>query len=159
MASIWIRQNLGETGLRPKPYLRKGAFNFGFTLVEIMLVVVIIAALAAMVVPRLTGRSEQAKKSVAKADIEALLATALKLYELDNGNFPTTGQGLNALLTKPASSPAPNNWNGPYIEKPPIDPWGNPYLYVSPGDHRLDYDLFSKGKNPNNEEDDIVNWQ
>jgi len=130
-----------------------------FTLVEIMLVVVIIGALAAMIVPRLSGRSEQAKVSVAKADIEALLATALKLYELDNGNFPTTSQGLEALLEEPGGDPAPPNWNGPYIEKRPIDPWGQPYVYRSPGQHRLDYDLSSKGKNRNSDEDDIVNWE
>jgi general secretion pathway protein G len=130
----------------------------GFTLIEIMLVVIIIAALAAMVVPRLSGRSEQAKKMVAKADVESHLATALKLYELDSGNFPTTEQGLNALMRKPASSPIPANWNGPYIEKPPIDPWGNSYVYESPGSHRLDYDLSSKGPNQDKEDDDIVNW-
>ena len=130
----------------------------GFTLVEIMLVVVIIAALAAMVVPRLSGRSEQAKRSVAKSDIDAHLATALKLYELDNGNFPSTGQGLKALLEKPSTSPIPANWNGPYIEKPPKDPWGREYEYHSPGTHRLDYDLDSKGKDEKNDSDDIVNW-
>jgi len=131
----------------------------GFTLIEIMLVVIIIAALAAMVVPRLTGRSEQAKKSIAKADIETHLATALKLYELDNGNFPTTSQGLEALSQKPSSSPVPENWNGPYVEKSPLDPWGRPYLYESPGKHRPDYDLYSKGKDAGSEKDDIVNWQ
>ncbi|MFP4473029.1 MAG: type II secretion system major pseudopilin GspG [Candidatus Omnitrophota bacterium] len=129
-----------------------------FTLVEIMLVVIIIGALAMMVVPRLSGRSEQAKQAVAQADIEATLATALKLYELDNGNFPTTAQGLDALRTKPSGSPVPTNWNGPYIEKRPIDPWGNPYQYMSPGQHRSDYDLWSQGKDPDSAEDDITNW-
>ena len=131
----------------------------GFTLIEIMLVVIIIGALTAMIIPRLTGRSEQAKTSVAKADIEAHLSTALKLYELDSGNFPTTTQGLAALRTKPISNPMPKNWNGPYIEKDPMDPWDRPYVYASPGDHRPDYDLSSKGKDPNSEKDDITNWQ
>ena len=131
----------------------------GFTLVEILLVVMIIGALAAMVVPRLTGRSEQAKVAAAKADIDAHLATALKLYELDNGNFPTTTQGLDALLSKPSTTPLPSNWNGPYIERRPIDPWGRPYVYISPGDHRQDYDLFSHGKDEKNKEDDITNWK
>lgn len=131
----------------------------GFTLIEIMLVVIIIGALAAMVIPRLTGRSDQAKVTAAKADIEAHLATALKLYELDSGNFPTTSQGLDALLVKPTSSPIPPNWNGPYIEKKPLDPWGRPYVYSSPGDHRADYDLSSKGKDLNKEDDDITNWK
>jgi len=138
---------------------RLSAGQKGFTLIEIMLVVIIIGALAAMVVPRLTGRSEQAKRAVAKADIEALLATALKLYELDNGNFPTTSQGLEALMKMPSMSPVPTNWNGPYIEKSPIDPWGSRYEYASPGDHRLDYDLYSKGKDANSDEDDVVNWE
>lgn len=131
----------------------------GFTLIEIMLVVVIIAALAAMIVPRLTGRSEKAKIAVAKADIEANLATALKLYELDNGMFPTTSQGLGALMDKPGTSPTPTNWNGPYIEKEPLDPWGRKYIYVSPGSNRPDYDLSSKGKDDKKEDDDILNWK
>ena len=130
-----------------------------FTLIEIMLVVIIIGALAAMIVPRLTGRSEQAKVAAAKADIEAHLATALKLYELDNGHFPSPGQGIEALLTKPITNPLPSNWNGPYIEKEPIDPWGRSYQYASPGNHRPDYDLFSFGKNEKKEEDDIANWK
>ncbi len=130
-----------------------------FTLVEIMLVVVIIAALAAMVVPRLSGRSEQAKISVAKTDIESLLPTALKLYELDNGFFPTTNQGLEALLERPSTSPVPSNWNGPYIEKKPVDPWGRPYVYNSPGKHRVDYDLSSMGKDEKKDSDDIANWE
>ena len=130
----------------------------GFTLIEIMLVVIIIGALAAMIIPRLSGRSEQAKVSVAKADIEAHLATALKLYELDTGMFPSTAQGLAALREKPASSPVPRKWSGPYIEKDPIDPWGNPYVYASPGTHRSDYDLFSKGKDTESDQDDINNW-
>ena len=131
----------------------------GFTLVEIMLVVVIIGALAAMIIPRLSGRTEQAKASVAQADIQSHLATALKLYELDNGMFPTTGQGLAALRAKPTTAPTARNWRGPYIERDPIDPWGNLYVYSSPGEHRTDYDLSSKGKDANSAQDDIVNWQ
>ena len=130
-----------------------------FTLIEIMLVVVIIGALAAMVIPRLTGRSEQAKVAVAKSDISSLLPTALKLYELDNGFFPTTSQGLDALVRPPSTSPEPPNWNGPYIEKEPVDPWNHPYVYASPGDHRPDYDLYSNGKDIKKEDDDITNWK
>ena len=128
----------------------------GFTLIEIMLVVIIIGALAAMIVPRLAGRSEQAKVAVAKADLSNI-ATALKLYELDNGGFPTTAQGLAALRERSTSVPVPKNWNGPYLEKDPVDAWGN--VYASPGAHRPDYDLSSKGKDPNSADDDIVNWQ
>jgi len=131
----------------------------GFTLVEIMLVVIIIGALAAMIIPRLSGRGEEAKIKVAKSDIDANLATALKLYELDNGSFPTTSQGLAALRIKPATNPLPSNWNGPYIEKDPIDPWGHPYIYASPGEHRSDYDLSSKGKDEASQKDEINNWQ
>jgi|SRR3989338_4970000 len=131
----------------------------GFTLIEILLVVVILTALAAMVVPRLTGRSEKAKVAVAKADIESHLATALKLYELDNGNFPTSSQGLQALQTAPTTSPIPENWNGPYIDRAPLDPWSRPYIYASPAEHNLDYDLSSKGKDDKKDEDDIINWK
>ena len=131
----------------------------GFTLVEILLVVVIIGALAAMIVPRLAGRGDQAKVKVAKSDIDANVATALKLYELDNGTFPTTTQGLSALRVKPTTNPSAQNWNGPYIEKDPIDPWGRAYVYVSPGVNRSDYDLSSKGKDEASDKDDITNWQ
>ena len=130
----------------------------GFTLVEILLVVVIIVALSSMVVPRLVGRSEQAKVSVAKSDIEANLSTALKLYELDNGIFPTTNQGLKALRVKPTVSPLPSNWNGPYVEKELVDPWGNAYVYTSPGQNNPDYDLFSEGPDTTTEADNIKNW-
>lgn len=131
----------------------------GFTLVEIMLVVIIIGALAAMIIPRLSGRGEEAKIKVAKSDIDANLATALKLYELDNGSYPTTSQGLAALRFKPTTNPLPANWNGPYIEKEPLDPWGRPYIYVSPGEHRSDYDLSSKGKDEASQKDEVNNWQ
>lgn len=141
---------------------RRGYFRQkGFSLIEIILVVIIMATLSAMVVPRLTGRSDQARKAAAKADIEVNIPTALKLYELDNGFFPSTSQGLNALLQKPTTAPIPENWNGPYLEKQPIDPWGRPYQYQSPGVHRPhDYDLFSLGKDPKPElvKDDIMNW-
>lgn len=128
----------------------------GFTLIELMLVVIIIGALVAMVMPRLTGRGEQARASAAKADIQANIATALKLYELDNGNFPSSEEGLTALLNKPASS---QNWNGPYLEKNPIDPWGREYKYKSPGEHRSDYDLYSLGKDGVESQDDVKNWE
>lgn len=129
----------------------------GFTLIEIMLVVIIIGALIAMVVPRLAGRSEQAKVTAAKADIQANIATAMKLYELDNGSFPTTEEGLAALMAKPASAA---NWNGPYVEKKPIDPWGREYKYKSPGEHRpADYDLYSLGKDGTESADDVKNWE
>ncbi|MFH1441615.1 MAG: type II secretion system major pseudopilin GspG [Candidatus Omnitrophota bacterium] len=129
----------------------------GFTLVELMLVVIIIGVLVAMVVPRMAGRSEQARKAVAQADVDLNIATALKLYELDNGAYPTTEEGLDALLSAPASA---KNWNGPYLDKKPIDPWGNVYKYKSPGTQRLhDYDLYSLGRDEIESEDDVVNWE
>lgn len=127
-----------------------------FTLIELMLVVIIIGALVAMVMPRLTGRGEQARVSAAGADIKANIATGLKLYELDNGNFPSSAEGLNALLEKPGSASA---WNGPYLEKKPIDPWGREYKYKCPGEHRpADYDLYSLGKDGVESADDVKNW-
>jgi general secretion pathway protein G len=133
----------------------------GFTLIELMIVVIIIAALAAMIVPRLSGRAEQAKVTVAQSDINANLAMALKLYQLDNGNFPTTEQGLDALITKPGTDPVPSNWNGPYIEKNPIDPWGNTYRYRCPATNgKTSYDLYSLGKDGiEGNEDDVANWK
>ena len=129
----------------------------GFTLIELMLVVIIISALAAMVLPRLAGRSEQARVAAATADVQSNIATALKLYELDNGKFPSTSEGLAALQNKPAAAV---NWNGPYVEKAAIDPWGRPYEYKSPGEHRpQDYDLYSFGNDGVASEDDVTNWQ
>jgi len=129
----------------------------GFTLIELMLVVVIIGALVAMVMPRLTGRGEQARVAAAKADIQANIATALKLYELDTGGFPSTSEGLSALLSSSSSTPG---WRGPYIEKKPVDPWGREYKYKSPGEHRTnDYDLYSLGKDGVESADDVVNWE
>ena len=127
-----------------------------FTLIELMLVVIIIGALVAMVFPRLTGRGEQARVAAARADIEVNIATALKLYELENGAFPTSEEGLDALLNKPPSAP---NWNGPYLEKTPSDPWNREYKYVSPGKNRIDYDLYSLGRDGKESEDDVTNWE
>ena len=133
----------------------------GFTLIELMLVVIIIGTLAALVVPRLSGRAEQARVTAAQADISSNIPLALELYELDNGVYPTTEQGLNALREEPTTPPIPKNWNGPYLKKKPVDPWGNQYNYVSPGTHNLDdFDLYSYG--PDGAEgggDDLVNWE
>lgn len=132
-----------------------------FTLIELMLVVIIIGVLAAMVIPRLGGRSEQARQAAAKADIEANIATALDLYELDNGQYPATEQGLAALITRPGSLSVPENWKGPYLKKEPKDSWGRPYIYKSPGEHNAgDYDLSSLGKDGvEGGGDDVVNWE
>ena len=132
----------------------------GFTLIELMLVVIIISILSAMVVPRLVGRSKEARVAAAKADIESNIALALDMYELDNGAYPSTEQGLSALAIKSAMAPAPTNWRGPYLRKLSKDPWGNDYVYVSPGLHsKDDYDLYSYGPDGIESQDDDINWE
>ncbi|ABQ24892.1 type II secretion system major pseudopilin GspG [Geotalea uraniireducens] len=120
--------------------------NRGFTLIEIMIVVVILALLAALVAPKIIGRSDDAKIADAKVQIRNF-ETALKLYKLDNGNFPTTEQGLSALVAKPTVGQIPKNYKAEgYLDNKnvPKDPWGNDYIYLSPGEHG-DYDLSSLG--------------
>ena len=116
----------------------------GFTLVEIMVVVVIIGILGALVLPKVLGRTGESRVVAAKTDI-ATLMQALKLYKLDNQRYPTTEQGLQALITRPTSGPAANGWKeGGYVDKLPKDPWGNAYQYLSPGIHG-EIDIFSYG--------------
>jgi len=116
----------------------------GFTLIEIMVVVVIMGVLAALLVPRLMGRTDDARILAAKQDI-ATLMQALKLYRLDNQRYPTTEQGLQALIARPSNGPQPANWKtGGYIDRLNKDPWGNPYQYASPG-KRSEVDIFSYG--------------
>lgn len=116
----------------------------GFTLIEVMVVIVILAVLAALIVPRVMSRPDEARVVAAKQDIEAI-SQALKLYKLDNMSYPTTEQGLMALVKKPTLPPVPQNWktNG-YLEKLPNDPWGHPYQYLQPGQHG-DFDVISLG--------------
>lgn len=125
-----------------------------FTLIELMLVVIIIGVLSAMVVPRLAGRSEQARIQAAKTDINSSIPLALDLYEMDMGHYP---ESLDYLTTRSAEG---ENWRGPYLKKKSIDPWNKPYIYKSPGDHNQDgYDLYSAGKDGQpGTADDIVNW-
>lgn len=134
----------------------------GFTLIELLLVVVIIGILAAIVVPRLAGKSEEARYAKAKGDL-AVLRNALSAYEIDSGKFPTTEQGLMALIIKPASAPEPKNWKGPYIEgtEVSLDPWGSPYQYFNPGQRNpQSYDLYCLGPDgQDNTEDDSPNWK
>ncbi len=133
----------------------------GFTLIEIMVVVVIMGVLAALVVPKLLSRTGESKMAAAKVDI-ATIQQALKLYKLDNTRYPTTDQGLQALLTKPTSGPSANGWKeGGYIEKMPRDPWGNPYQFLSPG-VKGEVDVFSLGADGQpggtGEDADIGSW-
>jgi general secretion pathway protein G len=128
----------------------------GFTLIELMLVVIIIGVLVSMVVPRLVGKSEEARVAASKADINSNISVALDLYELDNGRYPTTEEGLGALISKPASAV---KWKGPYLKREPLDPWGRKYIYRSPGDHNPDYDLYSYGLDGVEGGDDVTNWE
>ena len=113
-----------------------------FTLIELLLVMVILVVLAAVVVPKFTSRSEQARVTAATTDISNL-ETALDAFEVDNGRYPSNEQGLQALVAKPQSSPVPPNWK-PYLDKLPKDPWGNAYQYLNPGVHG-EIDVFSFG--------------
>jgi len=136
----------------------------GFTLIEIMVVIVILAMLAALVGPKLMGRTDDAKVKTTSIQLKGL-ESALKLYKLDNGSYPSTEQGLNALVTKPTVGVIPKSYKeGGYLESKsvPKDAWGNDYLYVSPGEHG-DYDLFSYGadgaKGGESKNADITNWE
>lgn len=131
----------------------------GFTLIEIMVVMIIIGILAALVVPRVMDRPDQARRIAARQDI-ASISQALKLYRLDNGRYPTTDQGLAALVTKPTTEPIPNNWKA-CLDLLPKDPWGNPYQYANPGQHgEMDVWSFGADGKPGGEgnDADIGNW-
>lgn len=140
---------------------RRRGLARGFTLVEIMVVVVIIGILGALVVPKLMGRTGESRVTAAKVDI-ATLMQALKLYKLDNQRYPTTEQGLKSLIEKPSTGPSSNGWKaGGYVEKLPKDPWGNPYQYLSPG-VKGEVDLFSYGADGQpggtGEDSDVGSW-
>ncbi|MAM25325.1 MAG: type II secretion system protein GspG [Rhodobacteraceae bacterium] len=124
--------------------LRKRVPDAGVTLIEMMVVLVIIALVAAIIVPNVIGRPDEARATVAQTDIRAI-GSALELYRLDNQSYPTTAQGLAALAERPTAPPEPRNWvAGGYLQSVPLDPWGNAYLYRSPGDTGP-FDLVSLG--------------
>jgi general secretion pathway protein G len=140
----------------------KGKRRSGFTLVEILVVVVILGLLATLVIPRVVGRGEEAKRTATLVQIRSL-EQALDLYKLDNGFYPTTEQGLEALVAKPAGTPEPRNYRDDgYMKKVPMDPWGRPYVYRSPGEHG-ETDLFSFGpdgaEGGEGRNSDITNWE
>jgi general secretion pathway protein G len=119
--------------------------NAGFTLIEIMITITIMAILGIVVIPRLLEIPQKARMTAAKQQIQ-LLDLALTQYESDNGNFPSTSQGLEALVKKPDGEPTPANYNERgYMQKLPMDPWGKPYVYTCPGTHGNDYDIMSYG--------------
>lgn len=114
----------------------------GFSLIEIMVVVVILGILAALVVPKIISKPDEARLVKAKQDVLSI-QSALDLYRLDNGFYPSTDQGLSALVEKPTSNPTPNNWKS-YLQSVPKDPWGREYLYLNPGEHG-EVDVFTYG--------------
>ncbi|MNC41285.1 Type II secretion system protein G precursor [compost metagenome] len=127
--------------------LRRRASQHGFTLIEIMVVVVIIGILGAIVVPQFMSRPDQAKVTAARVDLQAI-GTALEMYRLDNFHYPSTQQGLEALSKRPSGVPTPRSWNPQgYLKSLPVDPWGTPYQYLNPGVKSADggYDLYSLG--------------
>jgi general secretion pathway protein G len=144
--------------------LRRHARARGFTLIEIMVVITILGILAALIVPRVVGRTDDARIGAAKQDIASIMQ-ALKLYRLDNGRYPTTEQGLRALIERPGTEPQPANWKqGGYLERSsvPRDPWGKEYQYLSPG-LRGEIDVFSFGRDGQSGGEgvdaDIGSWQ
>lgn len=133
----------------------------GFTLIEIIVVMVILGILAALIVPKIMGRPDEARIVAAKQDMSSIMQ-ALKLYKLDNLHYPSTEQGLEALIKKPTSTPEAKNWkSGGYLERLPIDPWGNPYQYLNPGLHG-ELDIISLGADGapggTGNDADIGNW-
>lgn len=129
------------TWLRPRRPRRRPA---GFTLIEVMVVVIILGILAAVVVPKIMDRPDAARITKARTDIRAI-ESALNLYRLDNFVYPSTDQGLEALVAKPTGLPEARNWkSGGYLDRVPLDPWGTPYQYLAPGEHG-DFDVYSFG--------------
>jgi general secretion pathway protein G len=132
----------------------------GFTLIELMVVLVIIGILAALIVPNVMGRPDEAKALAARTGVQNIMQ-ALKLYKLDNQRYPTVEQGLAALVVRPAAAPVPTNWK-PYLDKLPTDPWGTPYQYLNPGIHG-EVDVLSLGADaqPGGEDKDadVGSWQ
>ncbi|MBU6503529.1 MAG: type II secretion system protein GspG [Burkholderiaceae bacterium] len=144
--------------LLPSPLRRR--VQAGFTLIELMVVLVIIGVLAALIVPNVLERADEARVTAARTDINNLMQ-ALKLYRLDNQRYPTAEQGLQALLVKPTTPPIPPNWR-PYLDKLPNDPWGNPYQYLNPGiKGEVDVMSFGPSGKPGGEGKDaeIGSWQ
>ncbi len=145
---------------RTRQRLAARARSAGFTLIELMVVLVIIGVLAALIVPNVLDRADDARSTAARTDVTNVMQ-ALKLYRLDNQRYPTAEQGLQALVARPGSGPAPINWK-PYLEKLPNDPWGRPYQYLNPGiKGEIDVMSFGADGQPGGEgkDADIGSWQ
>jgi len=155
---IEAMQSLPATRLRAR--IRARVTQAGFTLIELMVVLVIIGVLAALIVPNVLDRADDARATAARTDVNNLMQ-ALKLYKLDNQRYPTTEQGLQSLVAKPSAGPVPPNWK-PYLDKLPNDPWGRPYQYLSPG-VKGEIDVMSLGADGQPGGDgknaDIGSWQ
>lgn len=144
-------------------FIRRPAQQKGFTLLELVIVIAILGTLFALVVPNIMGEPDKAKVAAVKIDIRQI-SSSLQRYYLHNNRYPTTEQGLQALVTRPDSEPVPKNWspNG-YLDKLPKDPWGNTYLYISPGEKNGAFDLYSLGRDGqpggSDVDSDIGNWE
>ncbi|MEY4749314.1 MAG: hypothetical protein RIQ60_1528 [Pseudomonadota bacterium] len=160
MTTAVAAQRAFQRPTRPAGRAARPAGMGGFTLIELMVVLVIIGVLAALVVPNVLSRADDARVTAARTDVNNLMQ-ALKLYKLDNQRFPTAEQGLQALVARPGAAPVPQNWK-PYLDKLPNDPWGHSYEYVNPG-VKGEIDVFSLGADgqPGGEgkDADIGSWQ
>ncbi|MBU3556857.1 type II secretion system major pseudopilin GspG [Polynucleobacter sp. Ross1-W9] len=160
--SVFLDQKSSSNGSRLPKLAKSTHKDAGFTLIEIMVVIAIIGILATLIVPKIMGRPDEARATAAKHDVGTLVQ-AFKLYRLDIGRYPTTEQGVKALVEKPTSEPVPQNWKaGGYLDSIPKDPWGNPYQYANPGT-RSEIDVYSFGADGKpggtGNDADIGNWQ
>jgi general secretion pathway protein G len=162
-STMFISRWLGQKPVVKARSLRlRPAGDAGFTLIEIMVVIAIIGILATLIVPKIMGKPDEARAIAAKQDVSTLVQ-AFKLYRLDIGRYPTTEQGIRALVEKPTSEPVPQNWKaGGYLDSIPKDPWGNPYQYSNPGT-RGEIDVYSFGADGKaggiDNDADIGNWR